>query len=335
MTPLLPTPPRLTLAVLSYRQSACIEDAVLSALGQTGESIEVLLSDDCSPDDTYERMQALVDAYRGQHQVVLRRNQHNLGIGAHVDTVMKLARGELLVLMGGDDISLPGRAAATLHAYDASGQKADLLACHVTDMSVDGTDLGVIQVDDLSLWTGIVDWARRRPYVIGAGHAVTRRLMERFGPLQAGVVEEDQVNTLRAICSGGAVTIPQALVRYRRGGISSGARELTVQDFLQQSRRRNSAHLALLQQWLVDARSAGCAEVVEAGIRTTFERETFMAELLSSTDWAGRLQAVRRATRVAPGWRLKKLLHIQWPGIAVGMHRLQQRWRQMALKGQR
>ncbi len=327
--------PRLTLAVLSYRQSAYIEDAVHSALEQTGEPIEVLLSDDCSPDDTYARMQALVEAYRGPHRVVLRRNERNLGIGAHVDEVMKLARGELLVLMGGDDVSLPERASATLEAYDATGQRADLLACNVIDMSADGIDLGVIEVDDLSQWRSLNDWIRRRPYVIGAGHAVSRRLVERFGRLQPGVIEEDQVNTLRALCSNGAVTIRQALVRYRRGGVSAGSSELTLQDFLHQTRRRNCGHLALLRQWRADASIAGCAEAVVRATQLAYDRETFISELLSSTSFAGRLQAVRRATHVAPGWRLKKLLYFQWPGIAVGVRRLQQRWRQIAFKARR
>ena len=46
-------PPRITLAVLAYNQSHFIEDAVRSALGQVCEPVEVLLSDDASPDTTF------------------------------------------------------------------------------------------------------------------------------------------------------------------------------------------------------------------------------------------------------------------------------------------
>jgi glycosyltransferase involved in cell wall biosynthesis len=322
--------PRLTLAVLSYRQSSYIEDAVRSALGQTGEPIEVLLSDDCSPDDTYAKMQALVAAYHGPHQVVLRRNERNLGIGAHINEVMRLARGELIALMGGDDISLPERAAATLEAYDATKNQVDLLACHVIDMSADGVDLGVLEVDDLAQWQSVEDWVRRHPYVIGAGHAVSRRLVERFGPLQPGMNIEDQVNTLRALCSGGAMTIRRPLVRYRRGGVSAaGDAELTARDFMHQTRSRNNGHLGLLRQWRADARIAGCAEVVERATQQTFERETFLNSLLSSPNLADRLQVLRRSCGLAFGWRLRKLLYFQWPGIAAGVRRMQVRLRQV------
>lgn len=319
--------PRITLAVLAYRQSSFIGDAVRSALGQIGEPIEILLSDDCSPDDTYERMQALAAAYDGPHQVVVRRNERNLGLTAHYNEVMKQAKGNLVVVMAGDDFSLPDRVSVTASTWDATGQRTDLLACDVIDMSFEGKDLGTLQVDDLAQWRGVGDWARKRPYVIGAGHAVTRRLFERFGPLQPGVMEEDQVNTLRALCSGGAVTMRQALVRYRRGGISSHTRPATARDFLHQMQRKNSNYLALLRQWHADARIAGCTQVVEGVTQPTLDRETFLADLLSSPDLRGRLDAVRRATSVDIGWRLKKLLHVQLPGLSADTSRLQDLWK--------
>lgn len=319
--------PRITLAVLAYRQSDFIDEAVRSALGQICEPIEIVLSDDCSPDDTYERMQALAAAYDGPHQVVVRRNGCNLGITAHYNEVMKSAKGQLVVVMAGDDISLPERVSATAQAWDATGQRADLLACDVFDMSFEGKDLGTLKVDDLAQWRGVEDWARKRPFVIGAGHAVTRRLFERFGSLHPGVMEEDQVNTLRALCSGGAATMRQALVRYRRGGISSGSRPGSAQDFLLQMQRKNRNYLALLRQWHVDAGIAGCTPTVESATRRTLEQETFLCDLLSRSDWRGRLDAIKRATSVSLAWRLKKLLHVQWPGLATATRRLKEHLR--------
>ncbi len=50
--------PRITLVVFAYNQSAMIDAAIDSALVQVCEPIEILLSDDASPDDTFARMQA-------------------------------------------------------------------------------------------------------------------------------------------------------------------------------------------------------------------------------------------------------------------------------------
>ena len=323
------TPPRITLALLTYRQAATIDDAVRSALAQVSEPIEVLLSDDCSPDGTYAQMQALAAAYRGPHQVLLRRNERNLGIGEHVNQVMRAARGELIVLMAGDDISLPERVARTAQAWDASGGRLDLIACDVIDMSAEGVDLGVIRVDDLAQWPGVDDWARRRPYVVGAGHAVTRRLCERFGPLQPGVVLEDQVNTFRALCSGGAMTLREPLLRYRRGGTSVSLQDFDAAQYVAWTRRQNARHLALHRQWLADAGVAGCAELVDQATRRDHDREVYLDELLAASDFSGRLGAARRARAVAAGWRFRKLLYWQWPGIAARVRAWQAGWKRL------
>jgi glycosyltransferase involved in cell wall biosynthesis len=319
--------PRITLAVLAYRQSAFIEDAVRSALAQVCEPVEVLLSDDASPDDSFKRMQALADQYRGPHHVVARRNEHNLGIGAHYNAVIQAARGELIVTMAGDDISLPQRVAVTAHAWDASGGRLDLIACDLVDMSYDGIDLGTISVDDLSQWKSVDDWARRRPYIVGAGHAFTRRLFDRFGPLQPGVAYEDQILTLRALCSGGATTVRQPLVRYRRGGLSGRMREFSGDHYIAWTKRHNAQYVAQHAQWLADARIAGCEALIAAATIKERERELFMRDLLSASGLSSRIAALRVTRPLSFGWRLRKLLYWQWPGAAAAIRRWQAAWK--------
>ncbi len=315
--------PRITLVVLAYNQSRLVEEAVDSALGQVCEPIEILLSDDASPDSTFALMQARALAYRGPHDVVLRRNPRNLGIGEHFNAVLSNARGELVVFMAGDDISLPTRVAVTAEAWDRSGQRADLIACNLIDMSLQGVDLGVIEVDDLSEWKGVEDWVKRRPRVIGAGHAITRRLFERFGPLPPRAGHEEEIHTFRALCSGGAETLRQPLVRYRRGGVSQKMQDFSGPQYIAWIGRQNSDQLAQHSQWLADAKVAGSYDLVEAAIRREHDRESLVRDLLAAPDWLARWRAMRNATSVELGWRVRKLLYLQWPGLAASMRRLQ------------
>src|SRR5206468_1596101 len=117
------------------------------------------------------------------------------GIGAHFNALMRIAEGRLVALMAGDDISLPERIARTIQAWHDHGERPDLIAANVFDMTEDGHDVGIKQVDRLQEWRGVEHWAQRRPYVIGAAHAITRRLFDRFGPLANNVFHEDQINT--------------------------------------------------------------------------------------------------------------------------------------------
>ena len=92
--------------------------------------------------------------------------------------------------MAGDDISLPERIARTIQAWHDHGERPDLIAANVFDMTEDGHDVGIKQVDRLQEWRGVEHWAQRRPYVIGAAHAITRRLFDRFGPLANNVFHD-------------------------------------------------------------------------------------------------------------------------------------------------
>lgn len=315
--------PRITLAVLAYNQSRVISEAVESALAQACEPIEILLSDDASPDATFATMQACVEAYGGPHEVVLRRNPRNLGIGEHVNAVMRDVRGQLVVFMAGDDISLPTRVARTAEAWDRSGNCLDLIACNLIDMSQDGIDLGVIELDDLSQWKSPDDWAQRRPRVIGAGHAITRRLYERFGPLPPRAGHEEEIHTLRALFGGGAVTLREPLVRYRRGGVSQKMSDFSGAQYLAWIRRQNIDQLAQHAQWLADAEVAGSYALMKAAIRREHDREIFIRDLLGAGHGLDRWRVTVAASSVDLGWRLRKFLYFQWPELAGSMRRLQ------------
>lgn len=157
------------------------------------------------------------------------------------------------------------------------------MECHrptVIDMGVDGTNYGITKVDDLAKWKCIGDWTHKRPYVIGAGHTITKRLWTNFGPISNDCIQEDQVNTLRAILAGGAITLHAPLVKYRRGGISGFTPNLNGVKIKNRIKQQTIRHLALHQQWLRDAAKAKCLEIVRNSIFEDDQRELFIATLV-------------------------------------------------------
>src|SRR6056297_466684 len=95
--------PLVTFAVIAYNQERFIREAIEGAFAQTYQPLEIILSDDCSPDSTFEIMQEMAAAYGGPHGVILNRNQSNLGIVPHIDRVMTIVTGEFIVINAGDD----------------------------------------------------------------------------------------------------------------------------------------------------------------------------------------------------------------------------------------
>ena len=99
--------PLVSFFVTAYRQEQFVRAAIEGAFAQTWQPLEILLSDDCSPDGTLRVMQEMAAAYTGPHKVILNRNPKNLGIVPHVDRIMELTSGELMVQNAGDDVSVP------------------------------------------------------------------------------------------------------------------------------------------------------------------------------------------------------------------------------------
>ncbi|GAA6201285.1 glycosyltransferase [Aquicoccus sp. SU-CL01552] len=106
-----PTPdrPLVTFALFAYNQENYIREAIEGAFSQTYEPLEIILSDDCSSDRTFEIMQEMAEEYDGPHEVKVRRGENNQGTLAHVLSVAQLAKGKFLVVAAGDDISFPER----------------------------------------------------------------------------------------------------------------------------------------------------------------------------------------------------------------------------------
>ena len=297
---------RITLAILAYNQERFVESAVRSALAQVCEPIEILVSDDCSSDGTFERIQQLVGEYRGPHRAIARRNAENLGIGRHFNALMQSAEGRLIVLMAADDISRHDRVALTAAAWDRSAERLDLIAAHVVDMGENGDTFDVKRVDPLQEWRGIDDWTKWRPYVIGAAHAVTRRLFDRFGPLAPDCHQEDQVNSLRAILAGGGHTIDDALVHYRRGGFSSGAHSAAT--YRGWEARRSAIHLGIYAQWIRDAALCGQEATVRRAIDQELQRDLFLTRLLAARSLAEQLLIVQSHRAVDRNFRWKRFM---------------------------
>lgn len=112
-----PEVPSISLAILAYNQENHIEQAFNSALEQRYSDLEIVVSDDASTDNTWERITGVAAGYSGSHKIKLNRNDVNLGIGGQVRKIASLASGEIIVLAGGDDVSMPDRVQVLARAF--------------------------------------------------------------------------------------------------------------------------------------------------------------------------------------------------------------------------
>ncbi len=217
--------PRVTFALFAYNQQPFIEEAVAAALAQTYSPLEIIISDDCSTDRTFDLIEQRVRDYRGPHRVVLNRNSTNLGIAAHVNKVLQQSSGELILLAAGDDVSEIDRTSEVVRYWLAGDKALDAIWSDVRFIDAHGNPGETLcsPVSDAPLEAQI---EKMVPALLGCSHATTRRLFLQYGPLREDLCYEDRALAFRALCAGGVGHIGQFLVRYRvhAGNVSDGLR---------------------------------------------------------------------------------------------------------------
>ncbi|WP_233833140.1 glycosyltransferase family 2 protein [Paraburkholderia sp. ZP32-5] len=301
--------------VIAYNQAQQIGDAVRSALAQTYQPLEIIVSDDASSDTTFAAIEAALAGYDGPHRVITRRNTVNQGISAHLSQLAQMARGELLFVAAGDDMSAPERCERVVACWLAHGRRPDLIATDLADMDEAGQLHERVSPTELDGYRGFDDWLAGRPWLIGAAHTWSRRLIERFGPMLPGAAAEDQIMVLRAILSGGAISLREPLVRYRRGGLSRKRRYRNVDELVARMRQSNRYGLAELAQLQRDADIAGIGERMRAAMAPKLAREQFIHAMFEADGTRERIGLLMRSAGVKPGLRMRMFLYASCPVV--------------------
>ena len=233
--------PTVSLLLLGYRQERYISAAIQGALAQDYDPLEVILSDDASPDGTFAAMEAAAADYRGPHRVIARQNRTNLGLAAHVNALMRCAGGEVIVLAGGDDIADPRRVSTSVALLQGHPQAREVLmsARNIDDT---GRDLGHSRMSaldqDLQTLDTLLTWRHR---TLGAGRAMWRTAFDSFGPLRDDCPSEDVAFLMRSLMLGGSLTTRRIGLDYRHHGANlsnvAGMRRMNASAIHDQYRR--------------------------------------------------------------------------------------------------
>lgn len=213
-------PFRASILLLAYRMEKTLRPALAGALAQT-VPCQIIVSDDASGDGGLEIAREIAAGYTGPHELIVRGNEQNQGLCRHIDTVSKIATGDILIFMAGDDVSYPQRVATLLAEFDAH-----------PDAYAVGSAVDEIDASDRVLRRGA--WYLDSPMdqykllylgkfvtLLGASMALRRELLDGLPPL-TGMVEDNML-TLRASLFGRVYCLKQSLLGYRRHAANLGS----------------------------------------------------------------------------------------------------------------
>lgn len=112
--------PDLSFVMAAHDAAPWIEAAIASALAQAGVTVEVIVVDDASRDDTAARVQAMADT---DPRVLLVRRTRGGGASAARNLALERARGTWIAILDADDEVAPERGRALIALAQRSGSE--------------------------------------------------------------------------------------------------------------------------------------------------------------------------------------------------------------------
>ena len=246
----------VTFAVFAYNQEKLIREAVESAFAQTYEPLEIVLSDDCSTDRTFEIICEMAAAYEGPHTVRVVQNPRNMGLLGHGIARGKDAAGEIVVVAAGDDISEPERTAMLVDAFGA-GENVGAVFSWVSIIDESGEVVGSAKEHMASTMWGrgrgrglfLRDY-HRNAMVRGCSAAYKKWVFEVPVSSAEGNCAEDAIFSFYLnIVGADVVNLGSPLVRYRSHSNSTvNFFEPSLSENEKQRHRYAAAQLAYLEE---------------------------------------------------------------------------------------
>lgn len=210
--------PLVSVLVPIYNQRHIITETVESILAQDYPSIEILMSDDASPDSSAEIMYSLAARYPVVRAFA---QKENLGITANYNFLASQARGKYVAIFSGDDLMMPGKLLAQVRALE---RNPDSSFCHhaVYDMAPSGKvrgiinhsyDGGVTRIEDVLSNLGIP----------GSMTIVYRSTLSPQPPFEPSIpTASDWLNMIDLCARGEAIYLETPYVKYRRDDSYNG-----------------------------------------------------------------------------------------------------------------
>lgn len=206
--------------VLFYNQEAYAEEAIIGALSQDYDNCEIILSDDCSSDNTFQVIKDTVAKCKSNKKIIINRNDKNLGLIKHINKVLfELSNGEIICLAGGDDISLPNRVSYTVKRFqDNPNLTAVSMSYKIIDK--DGKVIGENKKQETeTLSIGNIEYLYSDAMMWGLGGlSISRKVLDVFGKLNDDCQTEDSVLRFRSIMIGEVLVSNIIGLKYRVHG---------------------------------------------------------------------------------------------------------------------
>lgn len=209
----------VTVVIPTYNGSKYIKEMLDSLERQTYANIEVILSDDCSKDNTVQIIEMWIKQERRNKNYTLLKNKHNKGIAQNLKSTLSYIHGQYLFLADQDDIWKENKVEVQVKYFEKH-EKCILNFC---DRSIiwNGKTIISSEARNKNLFDNVVEnteYVLNHPGRYGANTLAVRKkkdCLRKILDIPDNIVEHDTYITVIASMYGTIDFIRIPLVKYR------------------------------------------------------------------------------------------------------------------------
>jgi glycosyltransferase involved in cell wall biosynthesis len=308
----------VSVLVCAYRHERYVEQALDSVAGQTFQDFELIITDDCSPDGTADRIAGWLA--RTGHPARFLRNEQNLGICKVRNRALSLARGTYVCSLAGDDWYEPDRLARQCEFFASLPDDVGFI---YSDVRIWGPDQETSSASYLERYhgaglappeAGAFERLLRGNFIPAPGVMIRREALQAIGGYDESLAYEDYDMWLRLSHRYPVRHLPGIVSNYRE--LASGMMRSS-----EWRSRMIGSTIKLLSRWLGD-------EPAHDPILARRIREECLA--LACADRPAARKVLRRIRTIPPRrrWRAMELA-MAVPGLPRVLRALAEAWRRV------
>ena len=200
--------PLVSVVMCTYNGSKFIDEQIESILSQDYGNIELIISDDVSTDDTWDK---LVDWQHKNSLIKIFKNDLNIGYNKNFEKAIKLANGEFIALSDQDDIWMPNKISSLIKQFE----NKKITLAHSRSVRLQN---GRLRFKSASLHHHFKGNDTRKLFMFNQvnGHDIMfkKDLKEKILPLPEGVMYDWWIAVV-ATCYGEIASVNKYLVHHR------------------------------------------------------------------------------------------------------------------------
>jgi len=210
--------PKVSVIICTYNQQDFVAETLESVLAQTYPSVEIIVTDDGSTDDTPQILKRFATVNPNKIKLVF--SEKNTGIPSNINRGLAIRSGDYLVVLDGDDVMLPDKVSHQVALLQAHSEAT---GCY-HDVEVFESESGQILGAFTSLYNGtaqlkqgnIKQWWTPRYYFLPSSIMCRSSACPTHGYDQRLKYLSEVVFFVESLRNGQLLALDEILIRYRR-----------------------------------------------------------------------------------------------------------------------